>query len=88
MSLQTEHEEEGILRSHVNFKDNASLLAMLEDPEPANLVDPEQQRGLLHILSVQSSLPHGKDESFVSKAVEVRSLSHGTKNCLFLLKAQ
>ncbi|CAN0196474.1 unnamed protein product, partial [Hapterophycus canaliculatus] len=67
--LQAEHQDEGISRLRVDFKDNATLVNMLENPEPAT-----HQRGLMCILAAQSRLPRGIDKTFMENAVGVRLL--------------
>lgn len=57
-----EYQEEGIPWSHIDFQDNAAVLAMIEEP----------RRGLLSLLDEECMLPQGTDEAYASKAVRVR----------------
>ncbi|CAM9773650.1 unnamed protein product, partial [Discosporangium mesarthrocarpum] len=57
--VQVEYKEQGIPWSHIDFTDNAVVLAMIEEP----------RKGLLPLLDEECMLPKGTDEAYTSKAV-------------------
>ena len=55
-----EYEEEGISWSHVDFSDNADVLALVES-----------RMGIIAVLNEECVRPRGGDRSFVSKVIRV-----------------
>ncbi|CAN0505751.1 unnamed protein product, partial [Laminaria digitata] len=55
-NVQVEYEEEGISWSHVDFSDNADVLALVES-----------RMGVIAVLNEECVRPRGGDRSFVSK---------------------